>query len=99
MTRRTLDESYVIEDATVRPEDIEIFLGLPLEQRFQILRVLRHEASLLAGGGLGPMAGLYFAAVVASLPLLSALSLQNDKQWAGPVLLQLAQSCSFVAYT
>jgi len=85
MKKRTPDEICVIEDATVQPEDIETFLRLPLEQRFQILRALRHEASLLAGGGLGPMAGLYFAAVVASLPLLLALALQDDKQWAAPV--------------
>ncbi|WP_285251223.1 hypothetical protein [Pseudarthrobacter sp. fls2-241-R2A-168] len=81
MGTRTLSENHLVEDATVKEDDIEAFLRLPKEQRFQVLRTLRHEASLLAGGGLGPMAGIYFAAVVASLPLLTALSLQGDKQW------------------
>ena len=35
------------------------------------------------------MAALYFAAVVASLPLISALSLHDDKQWAAPASIAL----------
>lgn len=80
---------HFVEDVTVQQEDIEAFLELPHDQRFQVLRTLRHETSLLAGGGLGPMAALYFAAVVASLPLISALSSQDDKQWAAPTSIAL----------
>lgn len=89
MEIRTGPGSHSIEDATVRQEDIQAFLELTQDQRFEVLRTLRHEASLLAGGGLGPMAALYFAAVVASLPLVSALSLQDDKQWAAPTSIAL----------
>jgi hypothetical protein len=81
MGTRTLSENHLVEDVTVQEDDIKAFLRLPEEQRFQVMRTLRHEASLLSGGGLGPMAGIYFAAVVASLPLLTALSLQGNKPW------------------
>lgn len=81
MGTRTLSEDHQVEDVTVQEGDIEAFLRLPEEQRFQVMRTLRHEASLLSGGGLGPMAGIYFAAVVASVPLLTALSVQGDKPW------------------
>jgi hypothetical protein len=86
---RTRSGSHFAENATVQQEDIQAFLELTHDQRFKVLRTLRHEASLLAGGGLGPMAALYFAAVVASLPLISALSLQDDKQWAAPASIAL----------
>lgn len=89
MGKRTLSVSHSVEDATVQEEDIEAFLELPKDQRFQVLRTLRHEASLLAGGGLGPMAALYFSALVAALPLMAVLSLQGDKQWAAPTSVAL----------
>ena len=81
MGTRTPSEHHLVEDVTVQEDDIQAFLRLPEEQRFQVMRTLRHETSLLSGGGLGPMAGIYFAAVVASLPLLTALSLQGDEPW------------------
>lgn len=81
MGNRTLSEDHQVEDVAVQEDDIEAFLRLPEEQRFQVMRTLRHEAALLSGGGLGPMAGIYFAAVVASVPLMTALSVQGDKPW------------------
>lgn len=79
---RTLSATHFVQDATIQEEDIKAFVDLPESERFQVLRTLRHEASLLAGGGLGPMAGIYFSALVASLPLLALLSLQGGQQWA-----------------
>lgn len=81
MGTRTPSEHHLVEDISVQEDDIQAFLRLSEEQRFQVMRTLRHDASLLSGGGLGPMAGIYFATVVASLPLLTALSLQGDEPW------------------
>jgi hypothetical protein len=72
---------------TVELQDVEEFLRHTPVERFEVLRTLRHEASLLSGGGLGPMAGLYFAALTVSLPLVALLTVQDDKSSAVPLSL------------
>lgn len=89
MGNRTLSSGHTVEDSSVEETDIEAFVVLPSDQRFQVLKTLRHEASLLAGGGLAPMAGIYLSTLAVSLPLIALVSPRVDQTWAVPVSIVL----------